>query len=346
MTEMTTLAPSPARSAPADATALADRSPWMGRTEVAVVLVLLAAALVPWVSQNLFVYSLTNQILIGTAAAMSAYIMLRMDLLSFALPAFMAIGGYAAAIVAKGGYTNLGLLLLTSFAVPALVALLLGSLVLRLRGTYFVLITFVFNEVLQLLLFEVGGVTGGANGIAGVPSSTLLGVELSSNEAVLWVTTATAVLAAAITAAVTWRYRREFASISENEVLASSLGLVAWRYKTIGLVVSAGVAGLAGFALVNMLLTAHPSSFSTMTGFNYIVYAIVGGQASMFGPLIGAAVLATGTQFFASQGEYSPALYGVLVAAAVMAGKGGLAGLLAAAIGAVQRRFARQGRAP
>ncbi len=302
-------------------------SGFVGRGEVATIAVLALALAVPFATRSPLVYSLTNQILIATVAAFSVYIMLRMDLLSFALPAFMALGGYAIALAAKAGITNLAALLLISFAVPALVALPLGSLVLRLKGTYFVLVTFAFNEVLQLLLFEVPGVTGGSNGIAGVPATTFAGMALSSNEAVLVVTCIIGLLAALVTAGITAVYRREFAAISENETLATSLGLVTRRYKTIGLVVSAGVAGLAGFALVNMLMTAHPSSFSTMSGFSYIVFAIVGGRASMLGPLLGAAVLTTATQMFSSRGEYSPALYGILVIAVVMLARNGIAGI-------------------
>jgi branched-chain amino acid transport system permease protein len=297
------------------------------RGEIAAIVILLLTTAVPLLTRNVLVYSLTNQILIATIAAFSVYIMLRMDLLSFALPAFMALGGYSIAIASKAGIDNLGVLILISFAVPALVALPLGALVLRLRGTYFVLVTFAFNEVMQLLLFETPKLTGGSNGIAGVPPSTLFGYTFASNQSVLVMTSVVAVIAALVTAAVTLRYRREFASISENETLARSLGLVTWRYKSIGFVVAAGVAGLAGFALVNMLLTAHPSSFTTMSGFSYIVYAIVGGRSSMLGPLLGAAVLTSATQMFASKGEYSPALYGVLMMVVVMVAKGGIVGL-------------------
>jgi len=299
----------------------------VGRGELATIVLLALAFVVPFASRSPLAFSLTNQIVIAAIAAFSVYIMLRMDLLSFALPAFMALGGYAIAIAATAGITNLIALLIISFAVPALVAVPLGALVLRLKGTYFVLITFAFNEVMQLLLFELKALTGGSNGISGVPATTLMGMEFSSNQAVLVVTCVIGVLAAIITAAVTVFYRREFAAISENETLAMSLGLVSRRYKTIGLVVSGGVAGLAGFALVNMLLTAHPSSFSTLSGFSYVVFAIVGGRASMMGPLLGAAVLTTATLLFSTKGQYSPALYGILVIAVVMLARNGIAGI-------------------
>lgn len=292
------------------------------------VAMLLPVMLVPLLTTNQYYYSLANQMLIGLVAAFSVYIMLRMDLLSFGVPAFMAIGGYAAAIAAKAGYTDVFLLLAVSFAAPALVALPLGALVLRLKGVYFVLVTFVFNEILQLALFETPRLTGGSNGISGLPSVKFFGMDLGTNQLVLCVTLLVAVVAALITLVVTHRFRAEFASIEENETLAESLGLVAWRYRTIGFVVAAGVAGLAGFALVNMLLTAHPSSFSSFSGVNYIGYAIVGGRGTMLGALLGTGLLVWTSNVFSSHGEYSAGLFGLLIIVVVTLAPGGLVGTM------------------
>jgi branched-chain amino acid transport system permease protein len=305
-------------------------------------LLILPLAAVPFVTTNQYYYSLANQVLIGLVAALSVYIMLRMDLLSFAVPAFMAMGGYAAALAAKSGTTNLLLILALSFAVPALVALPLGALVLRLKGVYFVLVTFVFNEILQLLLFETPTLTGGSNGIAGVPAVTLMGQVLGTNRMVVIVTLVVAVLAALITLAVTHRFRPEFASIEENETLAQSLGLVVWRYRTIGFMVAAGIAGLAGFALVNMLLTAHPSSFSSFSSVNYIAYAIIGGRSTMLGPVLGSGLLVWMSNTFSSQGQYSAGLFGLLLIAVVTIAPGGLVGTGLQVARAMRQRLARR----
>ena len=282
--------------------------------------------LVPLATTNQYYYSLANQVLIGFVAALSVYVMLKMDLLSFAVPAFMAIGGYAAAMAAKAGYQDIFALMALSFAVPALVALPLGALVLRLKGVYFVLVTFIFNEILQLALFETPKLTGGSNGISGVPAVTFFGTELGTNRLVVCVTLGVAIVAAVITLAVTHRFRSEFASIEENETLAESLGLAAWRYRTVGFVAAAGVAGLAGLALVNMLLTAHPSSFSSFSSVNYIGYAIVGGRGTMLGSAVGTGLLVWASNLFSSQGEYSSGLFGLLIIVVVTLAPTGIVG--------------------
>ncbi len=302
----------------------------LGCAEIATAVLFALAFLVPFVSDSLFLLSLLNQILIASVASLSVYVMLRMDLLTFATPAFMAIGGYTVAMTSLAGMTDVLLLTLASFILPALVALPLGALVLRLRGTYFVLVTFVLTEILQLIIFVTPSLTGGSNGIAGIPPLMLFGVPLDDNRAVLLLAAGLALLATLITAAVTRGFRQHFAAIEENEVLAESLALAVWRYKLLGFVVAAGIAGLAGFSLVNMLLTAHPSSFTAIAAVDYIAYTIIGGTTSILGPVVGSALLVTASNLFGGQGEYSQGLYGLLIVAVVLMARGGIVGTVEA----------------
>lgn len=302
----------------------------IGYGEIASVLVIALAFLVPVFATNPMIYSVTNQILIAATAAFSVYIMLRMNLMTFAVPTFMALGGYTvAALGQRLGVTDGIILALAAFLVPALCALPLGALVLRLRGVYFVLVTFVLTEITQLALFETPGLSGGSNGLVGIPPVSLFGVTMADNSAVLQITIGLALVAAIVTAALTSRFRQHFAAIEENELLAQSLGLVVWRYKALGFVVAAGVSGLAGFALVNMLMMAHPTSFSPLSSVNYIAYAVVGGKGSMLGPVVGAGVLVIAADIFAIKGEYSQFLFGFLLVTVVLVARDGIVGTFA-----------------
>jgi branched-chain amino acid transport system permease protein len=302
----------------------------LGWTELAALALLAVGFVVPMFTRSVLVYSILNQIFIDVIAAESVWIMLRMNLLSFATPAFMAIGGYTVAIAGQYEITDAFLMTAAAFLLPALVAIPLGALVLRLRGTYFVLVTFVLSQIMQLLLFETPGLTGGSNGISGVPPVTLLGTEMGSNRLVLQFACGLAILATLITGVMTRWFRQHFAAIEENEILAESLGLVVWRYKALGFVVSAGIAGLAGYALVNMLLTAHPSSFDSITAVDFIAYTIIGGQLSILGPLLGTGVLVYATNLFGTHGQYAQGLYGVLILVVVLVARGGIVGTIAA----------------
>ena len=302
----------------------------LGWTEVAALLLLASGFVVPVFTRSVLVYSVLNQAFVGVIAAESVWIMLRMNLLSFATPAFMAIGGYTVAIAGQYNITDAFLMTAAAFLVPALVAVPLGALVLRLRGTYFVLVTFVLSQIMQLLIFETPGLTGGSNGISGVAAVTLFGTEMGTNRLVLEYACGLAMVATLITGVLTRYFRQHFAAIEENEILAESLGLVVWRYKALGFVVAAGVAGLAGYSLVNMLLTAHPSSFDSSTAVDFIAYTIIGGRLSILGPVLGTGALVYATNLFGTHGQYAQGLYGVLILVVVLAARGGIAGTIAA----------------
>ncbi|KND62101.1 Branched-chain amino acid transport system permease protein LivM [Candidatus Burkholderia verschuerenii] len=296
---------------------------------VAVALVALAV-LIPFLSTDQKVYSITNQILIAVPAALSVYLMLRINLISFAVPAFMCIGGYASAWCALNATTNLVVLTGVSFFLPMLIALPLGVLVLVLvlRGVYFVLVTYVLSEIVQLLLFEFSELTGGANGLTGVPAPSFGSIDFMDNRSVLLIATGLALIAVLIVWATLRAFRDPFDGIRENELLARSLGLVVWHYKALAFCLAAGLAGLAGFSLVNMLLMAHPSSFAANNGVTYIAYAIIGGQGGMLGAIVGAGLLVWATAFFSIGGEYSNGLFGLLVMIIVLVAPSGVAGVL------------------
>lgn len=290
-------------------------------------LIVIAASLcVPIFSSNLLAYSVLNQIMVVIPAALSVFLMLRMDLLSFAVPAFMCLGGYAAALCAMNISTNVFVLIAASFIVPMLAAIPLGAMILKLRGVYFVLVTYVMTEILQLILIEFPGLTGGTNGLTDLPASTVFGFAISNNRTILVVAIMTALLAAFITYLTISRFHKQFDAIRENELLARSLGLVVWHYKSIGFALAAGLAGLSGYSVINMLLTAHPSSFTSISGVNYIAYAYIGGQTVMLGSIIGSSLLVWATNYFSIGGEYSPGMFGLLIIIVVLASRGGIYG--------------------
>jgi branched-chain amino acid transport system permease protein len=290
------------------------------------VALLMPLAVVPLATNSALLYSLTYQVAIGIAATMGVYVMLRLGLLSFTVPSFMALGGYASAMLSKSGTTDIMALMALAFVVPALVAVPMSALVLRLKGISFIFITFIFNEILQLLFFETPSLTGGANGIAGVPPATFLRHNLNSDAMQALLTVAVCILASLATLAVTHRFRSEFTAIEENETLAESLGVAVWKYRTIGYVASAGVSGLAGFAVVNMLSTAHPSSFDSWSVNSYIAYAFVGGRGTMLGIVLGSFLLIVMTNIFSGYANLSAGMFGVFLVLVLLIAPGGMVG--------------------
>ena len=303
----------------------------VGGSELIALAVMVIGLALPAYFTDAAAVSILTHFMIAAMGALSVYIMLRMDLMFFAVPAFMAIGGYSAAILsARHDITDLFVLTVTAFGLPFLLAIPLGMLVLRMKGVYFVLVTFVLAEIMPLILFETPGFTGGSNGISGLPAVTVFGdaYVIETNNAVLMLATGLALLAVILTVALTRYFKPQFDSIREDEVLAQSVGLAIARYKIIGFCFASGIAGLAGFAMVEMLMTAHPTSFSAMSSVNYVAYAIVGGQSAILGPLLGAGLLVWAADLFSLQGEISQGLFGIVLMLAVVFAKDGLIGLI------------------
>src|SRR3954469_20833859 len=94
----------------------------LGAAEIVAVLIFAIAFAIPLMTKSILIYSVLNQILVGVVAALSVWIMLRMNLLTFATPAFMALGGYTVAIAGRYEITDVFLMTAASFLVPALVA--------------------------------------------------------------------------------------------------------------------------------------------------------------------------------------------------------------------------------
>jgi ABC-type branched-subunit amino acid transport system ATPase component/ABC-type branched-subunit amino acid transport system permease subunit len=263
----------------------------------------------------------------GTLGALHVYLMLRVNRLSFASTGFMAIGGYTMALVAMHGMANVIVIAIAAFVVPALVAILLGLLVLRLRGTYFVLVSFVFAEIVVLIVINNDSLLGGSSGLSGVPVLELFGLTFGDGPALLVISAALAVLGALAVAFVTIRYRRELAAIEQHESLALSLGLRVPLFTTMCLAVAAGTAGLGGAVLVNTIGNAQTNSFEPLLAVDHVAYAVVGGGGSMLGVVAGSFLLGWFSQQLATHAEYADVVYGVVLILVVLYARGGLAGI-------------------
>src|ERR1700722_17039645 len=101
---------------------LIPRARFLAGDEIAAIVVVAFCLVVPLLTKSVLVYSVLNQALIGVIAAQSVWIMLRMNLLTFATPAFMALGGYTVAILGRYEITAAFLITGLRFLVPALAA--------------------------------------------------------------------------------------------------------------------------------------------------------------------------------------------------------------------------------
>ncbi|MDR3122401.1 MAG: branched-chain amino acid ABC transporter permease, partial [Treponema sp.] len=157
-------------------------------------------------------------------------------LFSFGNAAFMSIGAYTSALLTARLGAPFIPAMLAGIAAAGFVSFLLGSLTLRLKGDYFLITTLGFGECVRVLFEYLQPVTGGAQGLVGIPNHTGLLAALAS-----------LVLALIIAARFAYsRFGRCLEAVREEELAAESVGINVTAFKKLAFVVSAMFAGWAG----------------------------------------------------------------------------------------------------
>ena len=270
-----------------------------------VLLALLAAA--PFAVLSPFVTHIGVMIGIYTTLALSMNLMLRIG-------AFMGLGAYGSALMMM----RLDLPFAVAFFAAALgvtlLAWLVGILFLRIRGVYFVLLTFAFGEIIVLTFVEWVSLFGGSGGLPGVPSPTLFGYAISGREAFYLLSLALAAFAYASVRAI---YRTELGgvitSLDENEALTRSLGIDSRRYRLLTFCYSAFLAGMAGALYGHYLTLVTPEDYGFWVPVNLVMMNVIGGIASPIGSVLGALLLVPLPELLRDAKQYQMLLYGIVL---------------------------------
>jgi len=270
-------------------------------------------------------------------------------LLSFGHAMFLAIAGYTAgyAIQTLGLTPELGVLAGTAAA--TLLGVVVGLLAIRRQGIYFAMVTLALAQMVYFVFLQAP-FTHGEDGLQGVPRGKLFGLlSLASDQTLYYVVLVTMVCALAlIMRIVRSPFGQVLSAIKENEPRAISLGYDTVRYKLLAFVLSAGLAGLAGsLKTVVQGFETLDDAYWTMSGL-VILMTLVGGMGTMFGPLLGAAIIValqdrlgdignglanvTGIDWFHSLGESVTIVTGIIFIACVLAFRRGIVGEIVARV--------------
>jgi branched-chain amino acid transport system permease protein len=219
-------------------------------------------------------------------------------LLSIAQAAFFGVGAYTTAILALGGQTQFLLNLLAAMVVSGLAGALVGALTLRFDDDYFVVATFAFQVIAFGLMNNWVALTGGPMGLEGVPRPFLFGHEISSNAEFLIIVWGLCGGALWLTRRVDRSaYGRVLRAIREDEVFAAAQGRAAIVFKRSVFVAGAALAGIAGGVYAQYMQFLDPSPFTVQESISIISMMIIGGAGTLWGPVVGAAVLVSVPEF-------------------------------------------------
>jgi len=206
--------------------------------------------------------------------------------------AFMCVGAYTSALLAKHLALPFELTLLAGALLATLVGLVVGYPALRLRGVYFAMVTVAFVEVIRLIAAIWVPLTRGNSGLSGIPKPSLLGITLASKPSQYYL----AVGLTAVTLFVLWRLERSrlgltWKSIGMADSLAQSLGVSIAAHKLLAFSVGCFFAGVAGAFYAHFIRFLFPPEFGFLVATNILVYNFVGGRGHFAGPIVGATFL-------------------------------------------------------
>ncbi|WIJ26869.1 branched-chain amino acid ABC transporter permease [Devosia sp. RR2S18] len=250
-------------------------------------------------------------------------------LLSFGHAAYFGAAAYVSAHAAKvwGLTPELSILLGTSAA--AVLGLAIGALAIRRQGIYFAMVTLAFAQMVYFFSVQAP-FTGGEDGIQAVPRGNLFGlIDLANDRTFYFVVLGIAAAGMlAIYRIIHSPFGQVLKAIRENEPRSTSLGYKVNRYKLAVFVMSAAIAGLAGAtkALVFQLASLTDVHWS-MSG-EVVLMTLLGGMGTIFGPLVGAAVIVTMQNYFAGFGAWVTVLQGVIFVISVLLFREGIVGVI------------------
>jgi branched-chain amino acid transport system permease protein len=265
----------------------------MNRAGLALRLVGLALLLAaPMVLDHYRTFLLTEILVFGLFAASLDVLLGYTGLPSLGHAAFYGVGGYAAGLLALHYTSNAFAQLGVAAAAAAGVAIVTGLFAVRSRGVYFLMLTLAFGQLLWVLALNWTSLTGGSNGIYGVPVPTLAGGSawLASGDHFYWYTLG-AFLAgyAALRIVVSSPFGRTLAGIRGNEERMSSLGYNVALYKLAVFAFAGAVAGFAGALACQQARYFSPDQMSFSVSAVAVVVIVIGGQRTLVGAVLGTA---------------------------------------------------------
>ena len=204
---------------------------------------------------------------------------------------FMAVGAYTSAILtAKLGWPFWAALPSAALA-AGMAGLIFGLPSLKIKGFYLIMATIAAHFIIVWFIFQLYGLTGGADGLA-VPRPEIAGIVFKSKRSYFYLVMATACLAT-FTAQniVRTRAGRAFVAIRDNDLAAEVMGINLWSYKLQAFFIGCVYAGVAGALLVYYYAFASADLFPFMDSVWYLGMLIVGGMGSTSGAIFGAVSL-------------------------------------------------------
>jgi branched-chain amino acid transport system permease protein len=296
---------------------------------------LAALLLLPFVAEKFYVQFATKVLVMAIFAASLNLLVGYTGLVSLGHAAFFGIAGYLLALVTpQYEAADLWSSLLLAVGAAALLALVVGALVVRTSGIYFIMATLAFAQMLYFLFHDTS-LAGGSDGIYIYvrPQANIGGwrpFDLENFMHLYFVVLAVFVLVLGfLRALVDSPFGRVIAGIRVNEQRMRALGFATFRYKLVCFVIGGALAGLAGYLSAVQFGVVNPDMLGWHLSGSALMMVILGGMGTLPGPVLGAVTIMLLELGFQSLTKHWQLLMGAVIVLVALALPQGLAGLVA-----------------
>ena len=253
--------------------------------------------------------------------------------------AFYGLGAYISAILSRTYHVNPWLAMFIAVVATTGFAFAIGFPIFRLRGNYLAMATLGLGLIVYILFREMAFLTGGPSGLPGVPDLSVGGFAFSNDFRMYYLVWGFCLAVMLVSRSiVNSRMGRAMRAIHDSESASQSLGINATMVKVKVLALSAAYAALAGSLFSYYLAFVSPQPFGFLFSVHLVVMAVIGGLASIWGAIFGAATVRVLTEVLHPFGDMDVVLFGlILVVVMILSPQGVTRGL-----GDLWRRLTRR----
>ena len=292
-------------------------------------LLAIAPALLEWMKQPFYLDLLSRALILAIAAVSLNLILGYGGMVSLGHAAYIGIGAYSVGIASYYDYYNGWLHIGLALGVSALFAIITGAISLRTKGVYFIMITMAFSQMVYFTFLSLSEY-GADDGLVIYQRSEFPGIlDMESTTGMYyWIFALLLVTLFLVHRLVHSRFGKVIVGSKHNELRMQSLGFNTYRYRLTCYVISAMICALAGVLLGNFTSFISPDMIGWARSGELIFMVIIGGVSTLFGPVIGTIAFVLLEEFLSKITIYWHLIFGVMLVALVLYGKGGIVGFL------------------
>jgi branched-chain amino acid transport system permease protein len=242
--------------------------------------------------------------------------------------AFYAVGAYAYALLNLHFGLGFWTVLPIGGGLAALLGIILGFPVLRLRGDYLAIVTLAFGEIIYIVLQNWNEFSYGPSGIANIPRASIFGIDMSVSGATSFLYFVMLGLCG-LTIFVVKRLRdsrigRAWIALREDEIACQAMGIDKAKTKLTAFALGSTWAGIGGVVFAAKTTFINPASFTIWESIIILCIVVLGGMGSIVGIIVGALILMLLPEYLRTFSEYRMLVFGIMLVLMMVFRPGGI----------------------